>query len=73
MVMERTKLAALALTFLSLMTALEMPVIVSLFTKPVTANVAGAMVLEPLYVAVTLIPSGAGVILPVIPVGCTRV
>ena len=48
MTMERTKFVAFPATFILLITALEMPVIVSLFTKPVTVNVLGAMVVEPL-------------------------
>ena len=69
MVTDLTKFVLFALTFMLLRTALEIPVIVSLFTKPVTVNVVGAMVVEPLYVASTEIPKGAGVILATIPVG----
>ena len=48
MVTDLTKFVLFALTFMLLRTALEIPVIVSLFTKPVTVNVVGAMVVEPL-------------------------
>ena len=45
---DLTKFVLFALTFILLSTALEMPVMVSLLTKPVTVNVVGAIVAEPL-------------------------
>ena len=48
MVTDLTKFVLFALTFILLSTALEIPVIVSPFTKPVTVNVVGVIVVEPL-------------------------
>ena len=64
-----TKLLPLLATFELLIVAVDMPVIVSLFTNPVTVKEVGLIVVVPLYSPVIAIPNGAAFMVAVIPVG----